>query len=173
MFKLAADAGVPLMSCSSLRYAENLTAALDDKILSCDIFGPVAMQETQPGWFWYGVHCVEVLNRTMGRGCKEVRVTNHENGDVLAATFADGRMASIHGLRGSHHKFGITLHREKDFQFIDLAANKRAWYTTMLEAILNTLPQGKSDVAAEDTLEIVRIIEACNKSRQSGDAVKV
>jgi predicted dehydrogenase len=41
----------------------------------------------------------------------------------------------------------------------------------MLDAILRTLPQGKSDVKPEETLEVVRIIEAANQSRESGKTV--
>jgi hypothetical protein len=41
----------------------------------------------------------------------------------------------------------------------------------MLDAILRTLPQGKSDVKREDTLEVIRIIDAANQSRESGKTV--
>jgi predicted dehydrogenase len=174
MFRLAREGGFPLMSCSSLRYADNLLSALkgEGAIVSCDIFGPVPEEPTQPGWFWYGVHSIEILNRVMGRGCKAVQVTKTDKADIVAALWSDGRAASVHGMRDAHHKFGVTLHRDKDFQFVDLAG-KRAWYTGMLEAILRTLPQGKSDVAPEDTLEIIRIIEAINKSREGGNLVNV
>ena len=48
-------------------------------------------------------------------------------------------MASVHGLRGAHHSFGVTLHREKGFQQVDCHAGKRSWYASLLEAIL-TIP---------------------------------
>jgi predicted dehydrogenase len=79
----------------------------------------------------------------------------------------------MRGIRDAHHKFGVTLHRKDDFDFVNLQQNQRAWYANMLEAILKTLPQGKSDIAPEDTLEVIRIIEAANESRASGKTVSL
>ena len=50
---------------------------------------------------------------------------------------------------------------------------RRGKTVTLLEAILRSLPNGKSDVAKEDTLEVVRIIEAANESRPTGAAVSI
>jgi hypothetical protein len=44
----------------------------------------------------------------------------------------------------------------------------------MLEAVLRTVPNGKSDVDPRDTLEIIRLIEGANESRANGGhAVKL
>ena len=50
---------------------------------------------------------------------------------------------------------------------------KRSYYAGMIEAIMRSLPRGESDVPAEQTLEIVRIIEAANDSRQMDRPIKV
>ena len=73
----------------------------------------------------------------------------------------------------AHGKFGVTIHREKGFQFVDSASGKRSWYGTMLEAVMRSLPNGKSDVEPADTLEVIRLIEAANEGRTSGAAVKL
>jgi predicted dehydrogenase len=175
MFNLAEQHGVAMMSCSSLRYAQSLQSALADeslgKIVGCDVFGPMAIEPTQGGLFWYGIHSVEMVNRIMGRGCREVKAAVTEQQDVIAATWPDGRMASVHGLRGGHHSFGVTIHREKGFQQVDCHAGKRSWYASLLDAILRSLPKGKSDVAPADTLEVVRFIECANQSRGNGQSV--
>jgi predicted dehydrogenase len=175
IFSLGEQHHVPVMSCSSLRYSETLTKALADEsageISGVDVFGPVDLQPALPGLFWYGIHSVEIVNRVMGRGCREVRATKTDDHDAIACTFADGRVATLHGLRDTHHKFGATVHRKKGFQFVDAGAGKRGAYALMLEAILRSLPAGKSDVAPADTLEIIRLIEAANESRESGKAV--
>jgi predicted dehydrogenase len=176
MFNLAHQHGVAMMSCSSLRYAQALTEALADDALGAvvgvDVFGPMAIEPSQGGLFWYGIHSVEMVNRVMGRGCRDVRsAASTDAHDVVTATWPDGRVASVHGLRGAHHKFGLTIHREKGFQQVDCASGKRSWYATMLDAILRSLSQGKSDVDERDTLEIVRFIECANESRGSGRAV--
>ncbi len=177
IFRLADEAGVPVMSCSALRYAHGIDEALSDTskgaIIGCDAFGPMAEQHTQPGLFWYGVHAIEMIETVMGPGCKEVHATKNKDGEIIACTWSDGRLASIRGLRKGHSQFGATIHREKGFQFTDGSPAKRSYYAGMLEAVMRSLPNGKSAVPKEQTLEIVRIIEAANESRVSGKAVSV
>jgi predicted dehydrogenase len=177
MFKLADQHSVPMMSCSSLRYAQTLEAALADdslgKIVGVDAFGPMNIEPSQGGLFWYGIHTVEIVNRVMGNGCREVKSTTTDNHDVVTAIYADGRVASLHGLRHAHGKFGATIHREKGFQTVDCAAGKRSWYASMLEGIMRSLPKGKADIDPTATLEVVRWIEAANESRGNGQSVKL
>jgi predicted dehydrogenase len=103
-----------------------------------------------------------------------VRAIKSDTQEQVTAVWPDGRIATIHGLRKSHHNFGVTIHREKRFQFVDCAApGKRSWYASMLDAILRSLPKGKSDVDPADTIEVIRLIEAANESRESGAIVKL
>jgi predicted dehydrogenase len=170
---LAQTNGVPLMSSSSLRYSEELAAALAGGrtgIVGCDVFGPMNEEATQPGLFWYGCHSVEMMVAIMGPGCREVRCVRNDGNDLLTATWADGRVASLRGLRGVHGKFGATIHRPDAAQYVDASAGKPA-YAGLLEAILRSLPQGKSDVPAAEMLEVVAVIEAANQSRPTGQPV--
>ena len=175
IFNLGEQHHVAIMSCSSLRYSDSLIDAINEDskgaIVGCDVFGPMAIEPPLPGLYWYGIHSVEILNRVMGRGCKAVSATTTDNADVIAATWPDGRVASVRGLRKAHHHFGVTIHREKGFQFVDAHAGKRSWYGSMLEAIVRSLPNGKSDVDPADTMEIMRWIEAANESRTTGKQV--
>jgi predicted dehydrogenase len=174
MFRIAADAGVPLMSCSTARFGEPLRQAIEQdlgKIIGCDVFGPMPEEPTQPGLFWYGVHSIEVLNVVMGRGCREVRAYRNDDCDLVTAVWADGRVATFRGMRKGEWKFGMTLHRERGVQFVDLVHN--SWFKQTIELLLANLPQGKSPIEAADTLEIIRIIEAANASRASGLAVQL
>ena len=173
IYRLAEENKVPVMSCSSLRYADGLSEMLaqGSPVIGCDAFGPMDLIPQLPGYFWYGVHVVEIMQRIMGTGCQSVTVTKTDDFDLLSARWSDNRVATMRGIRNSHHKFGVTLHRKDDFDFVNLHQNKRAWYANMLDAILKTLPQGKSDVSKEDTLEVIKIIEAANESRESGKTV--
>jgi predicted dehydrogenase len=174
IFRLAARANVPVMSCSTARFGEPLWRAIGadlGQILGCDVFGPMPEEPTQPGLFWYGVHSIEVLNVVMRRGCSEVRAVRTDDCDLVTATWDDGRVATFRGTRTGEWKFGMTLHRERGVQFVDLLHN--SWFKPTLELILANLPHGKSPVDAADTLEIMRIIEAANQSRACGAAVTV
>ncbi|MAE66796.1 MAG: oxidoreductase [Phycisphaeraceae bacterium] len=171
IFDLAGEAGVPLMSSSSLRYAEPLVAALQsgaDPILSCDIQGSMSEVPTQPGLFWYGIHAVEMLVTIMGTGWREVRAVRMEDADMITFVHGDGRLASIRGIRRGAGGFTALLHREEaGMQFVNAYSADRPPYAALLEAILRSLPHGVSDVPAEETLEVVRLIEAANESRDA------
>ena len=172
MFDMAAATGTPLMSCSTIRFAPPLSEALAvdlGRVIGCDVFGPMPEEATQPGLFWYGVHGIEVLNVVMGRGCKEVRAFRNDDFDLVTAVWKDGRVATFRGMRKGEWKFGVTIHRERGFQFVDLLHN--SWFKQTLELILRDLPNERSPVEAADTLEILRIIEAANASRPSGRAI--
>ncbi len=169
---LAGESSLPVMSCSALRYADNFQEALADDeqggIVGCDAFGPMALEEALPGLFWYGVHSVEMVVAAMGAGCRQVRATTNDDFDLITGEWADGRMASVRGMRRGHSQFGAVVHREKGMRFVDIAANKRPYYAGMLEAIIGSLSQGRSAVAAEEMLQAVAFMEAANQSRQSG-----
>lgn len=170
MVRLSREAGIPLMSCSSLRFADELQATLArgrDDIAGCDVYGPMAEQPTQPGLFWYGCHSVEMMVTTMGVGCREVRCLRTDGQDLLTAVWKDGRIASLHGLRGSHSKFGMLLHRKQKVEHIN-TDNGRPGFACLLSAIFNSLPNHRSAVPADEMIEIVAIIEAANQSRDHG-----
>ena len=175
IFRISAEAKVPVMSCSTARFGEPLQRAVADdslgKIIGCDVFGPMPEEPTQPGLFWYGVHSIEVLNVVMGRGCREVRAYRNDDCDLVTATWDGGRVATFRGMRKGEWKFGMTLHRERGAEFVDLLHN--SWFKPTIELMLAHLPHGTSPVEAADTLEIIRIIEAANASRASGLTVEL
>ena len=176
IYRLAGEAGVAVMSCSSLRYIPALIEALGQQkldelgpVMGCDAFGPMALEPTQPGLYWYGIHTVDIVMRVMGTGCAKVQADTNENADVVTATWSDGRVATIRGNRNAHHAFGVTLHHAKGCQYKDLPAGPG--YAAMMGAIVNSLPTGKPDVPAEQVIEVIRLIEAANESRESSAVV--
>ena len=167
----AKAAGIPLMSCSSLRYAEAFTKALKQdelgEVVGIDVFGPMALQDGLPGLFWYGCHGIEMVVAAMGAGCESLAATATERADVIAMRWADGRVASYRGLREAHSRFGATIHRSQGFQTVDVASESKPYYASLLEAILRSLPKGQSDVPANQMLEVVRLMVAGNESRRT------
>lgn len=177
MLEMADQAGIPLMSCSSLRYADRFQAALSDldgRIAACTAYGPMNVMAPLEGLYWYGIHPVEMLVAAMGPGCVSVQATRTEHGDMIAMVWDKDRTAMLHGFRNIHGQFGITLHSQDGARFVDPAASgQRPYYASMLEAIIRNLPEGRSDVPAEEMLEVIRIIDAANQSRESGDRVEL
>jgi predicted dehydrogenase len=175
IIELAKVYSIPLMSCSSLRYSEGLTTALKEEekgaIIGADCYGPMAIQPTQPGLFWYGIHTVEMLYRTLGRGCVSVTVTTNDDHDLVTGVWQDGRIGTIRGNRKGNNTFGELIHREKGTQFVDVYAHRKPYYASMLEAVMELFTTGKAPIDLEETFEIIRFIEAANESRSKGKAV--
>ena len=168
MVRLAESAGIPLMSGSSLRYAEGLQRALEAgraDVCGCDVFGPMQIEPTQPGLFWYGCHTIEMMVAVMGAGCCEVRCLCTDDHDLLTAVWEDGRVASYHGMRNAHGRFGITIHRKGGVEVIDPQIGK-PYYVGLVTALLDNLPRKRAGVPSEELLEVVAIIEAANRSRE-------
>lgn len=169
---LAKRSGSPCMSSSSLRYAEELTNALreqaDGDIIGIDVYGPMALESTQPGLFWYGIHTVEMLFAVLGKECLRVSAVTNKDHDVIVGEWADGKIGTVRGNRRGNGKFGGVLHREKGSRFIDVQANPKPYYASLLERIMPFFQSRQPDIDIEETLAVVRFIEAANKSRQTG-----
>ncbi|MCZ8516910.1 gfo/Idh/MocA family oxidoreductase [Paenibacillus filicis] len=175
MAELAGKFDFPLMSCSALRYAEALTQALGSsehgEIIGADYYGPMELQPTQPGFYWYGIHTAEMLYRTLGIGCRSVQVTTSENHDQVTGVWADGRVGTLRGNRRGNKTFGGLVHREKNTSFVDPYAYAKPYYASLLERIMQLFRDGRPDIAMGETLEIIRFLEAANESRETGRAV--
>lgn len=169
---LAAEKKIPLATCSSLRFSDKLTdalkdAAADDPAFGVDVFGPMQTQPELPGLLWYGVHAIEMMVRVMGTGAKTVQTVTTEGHDLVTVTFDDGRIASYHGMRGVHNRFGLLIHRKSGVQFVDASAFDAPWYYSMLKELLPAFAKGESAVPVKDSLTVMQIIDAANRSRES------
>ena len=175
---LAAKNGVAIMSASALRYVDIFQTAVtgdadQGRIVGIDAYGPMEIQPSQPGLFWYGIHCIEMIVATLGVGCQRVQVAATDNYDLVTMQWSEGRSATYRGSRKAHNKFGAVIHREKVARQIDVAAAKRPMTVCLLEAIISSLPAGKSAVPVAETLEIVRVICAANQSRETGQPISL
>lgn len=177
MFDLARKHRVPLMSASAVRYAEGLQekiAATDEgEIIGMDVYGPLAIQPTQPGYFWYGIHTVEMLYAALGKGCVSVTSTHNEDHDLVVAEWKDGRIATLRGNRKGNNRFGALIHRQKETQFVDVYANPKPYYASLLEKVMRMFTTGEPAIDPEETVEVIRFIEAANLSRETGATVSL
>lgn len=171
MADLADRHGVRLFSSSNLRFAEQLRTALADDsggpVTGADFHGPMAWQPTQPGYFWYGIHVVEMLYAAFGRGCAAVSAIGNENHDVVTARWADGRLGALRGNRLGNRAFGGVIHRPNAVQVVDASAGRPA-HLALAGAIAEFFGGGPAPVDLATTVEIVRFIEAANESRAAG-----
>ncbi len=173
--KLANESAVPVMSCSSLRYAENFNAMLNERpksdILGCDAVGPMDYKPPIKGLYWYGCHTVEMLVAAMGVGCESVEVFENDNNTQITMIWKDGRIANLRGLREAHSNFGFTFHYKDAIKFVNASDVETPYYAGLLKAIFRSLPEGNSDVPVEEMIEVIRIIDATNTARHTGQKI--
>ncbi|MDF2724605.1 MAG: oxidoreductase [Paenibacillus sp.] len=177
IFGLAEQHGTTVMSTSSLRYLEALQESLaqTDKgeIIGADTFGPMSLEPTQPGFFWYGIHSVEMLFTILGEGCRQVTVTTAEHHDVINGLWSDGRIGTVRGNRQGNGRFGAVIHRSKSSELVSEKPHQKPKYASQLERIMEMFRTGKPGVPSSETLELIRFIEAANESRRTGQTVRL
>ena len=175
MIKLAEDYQTPIMSTSALRYAENLTKAIKNadkgEVIGVDCFGPADFQHTQPGYFWYGIHMVEILFTILGQGSKSVITVSNEKHDIVTGVWEDGRLGTIRGNRKGNVQFGALIHYEQGSEYVNISVSSKPYYASLLEQILEFFRDGVTKVPVSETKEIIRFIEAVNESSHSGKMI--
>lgn len=176
IFDVARQQGIPCMSSSVRRFARELVLTLAEEengpIQGAEAYGVIDFMPTQPGWYWYGIHVVETLYAVMGTGC--VSVTAHSQGghEVITGIWADGRVGIARGNPHPNGSAGALVHREKGTAFVDQSVGGgMESYAGLICRVLHMFDTGVVAVPPEETIEIIRFIEAANESRESGKTV--
>jgi predicted dehydrogenase len=167
IMRIAEHYEFPVMSCSALRYAEGLTQALVNEnvaIIGADCYGPMPIEPTQPGLYWYGIHTVDMLYSILGMGCVKVTTITNEDHDLVIGEWADGRIGTIRGNRVGNSNFGALIHHDRGTQFVDISAYRKPYNASLLENIMHMFHTGKKQIDLRETCEIIRFIEAANES---------
>ncbi len=174
---LAAAHGTPVMTASAIRFATPFQQALHEEeggsVAGGDFHGPMAFVDKAPGYFWYGIHTVEMLYATMGVGCREVTAFREGPYDVIVGKWADGRIGTVRGNRTGNNSFGGTIHREKRSRSFDVSTAAKPYYASLLDQILPFFHGGLAGVAFEESLEVIRFLEAANESAEAGHPVRL
>lgn len=171
MIALAQKHRAPLMSCSALRYAPEVTNALarqDEwgRILSADVWGSAPLDAGNPGLLHYGIHGVEILYTLLGPGCARVHDLSTPKGEVALGLWANGHTGTVRGLRDGQNGFGFTAHYERGHH--SAVVEGARFYTEMLKAIVTMFRSGVSPLDLAVTREIIAFIGAASRSAAGG-----
>lgn len=170
IMNIAEKSRIPIMSCSSLRYAEQLTRDLDRNdqinITGAEVYGPLNVEATQSYYFWYVIHSVEMLYAIMGSGCDHVSAISYEQYDLITGYWKDGRVGTVRCNRNGDSNFGASIYREQETSIIDIQAGSKPFYASLLEQVMNFFQTGESPIEWSETVEIIRFLEAAEESKQ-------
>ncbi|MET3697579.1 predicted dehydrogenase [Bacillus oleivorans] len=177
MQQLSLTYQTPIFSCSALRFAQNLTQILSQqdtgRAAGADCFGPLEFVDTQPGYFWYGIHTIEMLFAILGRDVHSVQVFESEDHDFLMARWRDGRIGTIRGDKKGKLPFCASIHFESGHKYVNASQSHTPYYASLLQQIIGFFQDHIPRVPVNETIEIIRFIEAANKSKSTGKAVQL
>lgn len=153
----------PFFSCSSLRYDANILEARNDKelgkILGCDSFAPESRVSVMPGFFWYGVHGIEILFSFMGTGCKSVSVVSTQTSDIAIGIWEDGRSGTYRGIKQGASTYGMTVFGEKKIRQTTYNPDI-PMYAMLMKEIIKFFQTKQVPFPVQETLEIIAFMEA-------------
>ena len=166
--KIAQANNIPIMTASAIRYAKGIDGLIeaDEKVESCEAFGPMALLEDYRDYFWYGIHSAEVLFSFMGRGCKSVQTFHTEKIDVIVGLWEDGRIGTLRGNRTGANNFGCVITTGKSTK-AGFASEEIPYYALLLKKVIPFFQTGVSPIDVSESLEIIAFLEAASKSRAS------
>jgi predicted dehydrogenase len=168
IFATAKQHNVKLFSSSSLRFTEALTKVVTPEtratVRGADFCGAAAHEPTNPGLYWYGIHAVEMLFTTMGRGCRSVRCVSNKDYDLATGIWADGRIGTVRGSRTGNYEMHGLVHFEKTTAAVNVQTQVKPFYASLTEEFLAFFQGGATPIDPEETIEMMRFIEAANES---------
>lgn len=169
IFNVAKKFGTPVFTSSSLRFTGAITRVVTPQtrptVKGAQMHGPAALEVTNPGFFWYGIHPIEMLYTAMGRGCRTVRCVSNDSFDIITGIWADGRVGSVHCNRTGNYEYLGLVHFEKTSAVINPQLETKGFFTCLAEAIIEFIRTKQPPVDSEETIELIRFIEAANESR--------
>jgi hypothetical protein len=176
---LAAAHNAPVFSSSALRYAPEVVSYLADptrgSVLGVVSYGPATMPEQKwtvprnPGLFHYGIHTVELMYTLMGPGCVRVSCASEQDADVVTGRWADGRLATVRGLRsGRKLEYGFVAFSEHATRHVAVGVD--FVYRELLKQVVMFFRTGRSPLDVGVTVELMAFLEAALRSAGKGGA---
>lgn len=178
---LSAKHRAPVFSSSALRYAPEVVSYLADEtrgaVLGVLAYGPAIMPEQKwatprnPGLFHYGMHAMEMVYTLMGPGCVRVSWMSEMDADVVTGRWADGRLATVRGLRsGQWNEYGLVAFSENATRHVTVPFGPL--YRELLKQVVAFFETGRSPVDVGVTVELMGVLEAALRSAARGGAVE-
>jgi len=164
--RLAADAGVPWFSASSLRYGEIADTMKFADAKGVDTWGPGPLEEHHPlDLSWYAIHPIELLYTLMGPGCEEVSRAAAPDSDVIVGRWKDGKLGTVRTLR-PYGDYGAVVFRPQ--QIVQSRPHATDSYRPLLVEVMKFFESGQPPVPNAETLEIFAFMDAAQRSKAEG-----
>lgn len=168
LFDIAEAHDAPLLSCSALRFAMEMEAAADELAAVGTLSSIVSVG---PGdWFYYGVHAVELLGVVAGTGASWVHRHALPDKDITVIGYENGPAAVVETLRDAAYVFHLTAFGAEGFTSVHVE-DAMGFYTNTMSAFATMAETGVAPLRRDQTLEVIAILEAGNRSAERSGPV--
>jgi len=156
-----------VFSSSSLRFVPEFTAACDKmpKPAFGHVYGLFGKPPAGTSIVWYCVHTFEMLQRAMGRGAQSVFVKKDGAGFTAIVQYPENRRGVAELLTGTSIYGGCLHDKEQACPFV---ASTARCYTHLLEHIAKFFQTGEAPVELAETMEVMALLDAAQRSLDSG-----
>ncbi len=170
IYELIRKKNLKVFSASSLRFVPQLTQACDavPEPAFAHMYGPPGKAPAGSSIVWYGVHAFEMLERAMGRGAVSVFARRDRAGVVAIVEYPDARRGVVELIEGVW-LYGGSL-RDRAKAVAPFVVDMGRAYSDLLAEIVKFFKGAKPPVKLDDTLEIMGMLDAAERSTQSGAA---
>lgn len=173
MQALVHSSGARVFSSSVWRLSRGLSEARETLAGSClhaHLHGQWPLEDGLHGWFYYGIHQVEMLYAAMGTGCQKVACIREGGSEVLTGFWPDGRIGTISTNHDERRPFGGWLLGDGVTSIIEVKDSKYDRYHAFLRASLDFFRGESSPVPLTETLETISFLETAARSAGMGGA---
>ncbi|MDW8319757.1 MAG: Gfo/Idh/MocA family oxidoreductase [Armatimonadota bacterium] len=166
---LAHQHGTPITCSSALRFAVELEAM-------CSQLSGAPSEAFARGmgeWMGYGVHTIALIVGLMGTGASRVADVGTHSSRLVAIEYADGRRATVE-VRQCENMWDVfpwVFGAKVDSVYhVGTVRDYDGFYSNLMRKVVRFFRTGDPPVTAQEALEIVRILDASNRSQQAGGA---
>ena len=134
--------------------------------------GPVDLKAKWGGVFFYGIHQVDAIVEVLGTNVQQVLLQRNGVNGIATLLFTSGRVATINCIKaGLGFSWQVTCKNGSNIHYNDTRdANP---YMTTVKRIRDLIGKGKQPYSRKRMLAPVAILEALQKSLDTGKVVKV
>lgn len=167
IMEIARKKNVRVWSASSLRFVPALIEACEaiPQPNMAQTFGALGVAPAGSSIVWYGVHAFEMLERALGRGAVSVLAKRDKLGVVAVVEYDDERRGIVEMNEGSY-LYGGCLRTKTDAA--PYKVNMSRAYTDELVHVAEFFNGAEAPVSMEDALEVTAMLDAAERSVQSG-----
>jgi predicted dehydrogenase len=170
LFDLAEANGVPLMSCSALRFP----VELGDARAAFESAGTLSsIISVGPGeWFYYGIHAVELLGAITDARPQWVQRHAFDEKDVAIVAYDSGPVAVVETLRDAAYTFHITAFGSEGLATMEVT-DMPGFYANTMREVVRMMETKQAPLTRLQTLDVLAILHAGNRSVETGERVMI